>query len=69
MATELEEHYETLKELVGDLGEDVEKFAEKGNKSAGTRARIGLQKIKQVAQAMRGSISEMKHFQDSKKEN
>ncbi|MCU0608837.1 MAG: hypothetical protein MUF22_03595 [Chitinispirillaceae bacterium] len=41
------------------LKAEYEKF-ERGNKSAGTRARKSLQNIKKIAQEIRGSIQEAK---------
>lgn len=46
-----------LKELFALLEEDVVKFFEKENKSAGVRARKSLQKIKKLAQELRLEIS------------
>jgi hypothetical protein len=54
-------HYDEMKALVESLGDDVDKFYNKGNKTAGTRARKTLQDIKTLAQTMRTEI------QDSKK--
>ena len=54
------EQFENLKALVESLGEDVEKFYEKGNGTAGTRVRQGLQEIKKIAQDIRLEISDKK---------
>ncbi len=54
------EKFENLKAIIEGLEEDVKKFNEKGNKTAGTRVRQGLQQIKTVAQELRKEISEKK---------
>ena len=54
-------HYEKLKHLVMDLEEDFRKFHEKGNNAAGTRARQGMQSIKEMAQAIRKDIQDIKN--------
>jgi hypothetical protein len=46
-----------LKELIGSIEADNEKFFEKGTKAAGVRVRKGLQEIKRVAQELRLEIS------------
>jgi ABC-type Zn uptake system ZnuABC Zn-binding protein ZnuA len=55
------EKFENLKALIANIEEDVKKFDEKGNKSAGTRVRQVLQEIKSVAQELRKEISERKN--------
>ncbi len=55
------EQYEKLKELVANLEDDVTKFFEKGNKTAGTRVRKTLQDAKKLAQELRISIQETKN--------
>lgn len=52
--------FEKLRELVNSMEEDVTKFSEKGNSSAGTRVRVALQEIKKVAQEFRIEIQESK---------
>ncbi len=54
------EKFVELKNLVENLSEDVTKFNEKGNKSAGTRVRQGLQDVKKLAQEIRLQISSAK---------
>ena len=49
---------EALEKEIGDLKAEFGKFAEKGNNSAGTRARKVLQNIKKIAQKMRNDIQE-----------
>jgi len=49
-----------IKEIVTSIDEDIEKFYDKGNKSAGIRARVGLQDIKKIAQQIRLDISEVR---------
>jgi hypothetical protein len=51
--TEFEKLFETLKE-------DYAKFIEKGNKTAGTRARKTLQEIRNLAKDTRDEISNVK---------
>ena len=54
-------HYEKLKHRVMDLEGDFRKFYEKGNNAAGTRARQGMQYIKEMAQAIRKDIQDIKN--------
>lgn len=54
--------YDEIKALVDSLGDDMDKFYNKGNKTAGTRARKTLQELKTLAQEIRQEI------QDSKKD-
>ena len=49
-----------IKELIATIEEDATKFYEKGNKSAGTRTRNGLQELKKLAQEFRVEIQEKK---------
>jgi len=51
------QEYETLKRLVAEAEEDVNK-AEGGNKAAGTRVRKKMQDIKSAAQDVRKKILE-----------
>jgi hypothetical protein len=51
------QEYETLKKLVEEAGEDVNKAAG-GNKAAGTRVRKKMQDIKAAAQDVRKKILE-----------
>ena len=50
-----------LKRLVENVSTDMEKFYNKGNKVAGTRARKGLQELKKLAQDIRIEIQEKKN--------
>jgi hypothetical protein len=52
--------YEDLKSLVEDMEADMDKFYNKGNKTAGTRARKSLQELKNMAQDIRVEIQTMK---------
>ena len=54
------EKFQELKTLVESLNEDVTKFSEKGNKSAGTRLRQGMQELKRLAQEIRVEVSAAK---------
>jgi len=54
---------EELKQLVESFEEDYTKFQEKGNKTAGTRARKSLQEIRNFAKDVRMEISEAKKTQ------
>jgi len=49
-----------LKELVSGFESDFNKFSEKGNKAAGTRARKALQEIRNLAKDIRTEISDAK---------
>jgi predicted RNA-binding protein with PIN domain len=55
------ELYEQLKTLVATLEEDVTKFYEKGNKTAGTRIRKSCQEIKNLCQEIRVDVSGKKN--------
>ncbi len=50
-----------LKGLVEDVSAEMEKFYDKGNKAAGTRARKGLQDLKKLAQDIRLEIQSKKN--------
>lgn len=52
---------EEVKSLMTELEEDMEKFYDKGNKAAGTRARKQLQDLKKLAQEIRLEIQEIKN--------
>jgi vacuolar-type H+-ATPase subunit E/Vma4 len=52
---------EELVKLVEEAKTEYEKFTQTGNKSAGTRARGALQKIKSVAQDLRKEIQAKKN--------
>jgi len=50
-----------VKNLTTELEADLEKFYEKGNKAAGTRARKQLQELKKLSQEIRLEIQNMKN--------
>lgn len=50
-----------LKGLVEDVSAEMDKFYNKGNKAAGTRARKGLQDLKKLAQDIRLEIQSKKN--------
>ncbi len=50
-----------VKELMTGLEEDMDKFYNKGNKAAGTRARKQLQDLKKLAQEIRLEIQDEKN--------
>ncbi|WP_234571929.1 histone H1 [Rhodohalobacter sp. 614A] len=52
---------EELNQLISELEPDIDKFYEKGNKAAGTRARKKLQEIKKLSQEVRLEIQDMKN--------
>jgi len=51
---------EELKQMVATFEDDYSKFQEKGNKTAGTRARKSLQEIRNFAKDVRMEISDAK---------
>ncbi|MEQ9308652.1 MAG: histone H1 [Balneolaceae bacterium] len=50
-----------LQALVESVSSEMEKFYDKGNKAAGTRARKGLQDLKKLAQEIRLEIQAQKN--------
>lgn len=60
-------HIQDLENEISMLKEELEKF-DRGNKSAGTRARKVLQNIKRVAQDIRVYIQSAKKTDDGKKD-
>jgi hypothetical protein len=50
-----------IKSLMSELEVDMEKFYDKGNKAAGTRARKQLQDLKKLSQEIRLEIQDMKN--------
>lgn len=50
-----------VKNLMSDLEVDLDKFYNKGNKAAGTRARKALQDLKKLAQDIRLEIQDIKN--------
>jgi len=57
------EKFEELKSLVAALESDADKFYAKRNGAAGTRVRRGMQKLKNMAQAIRAEIQDLKNKQ------
>ncbi|HKJ31781.1 MAG TPA: hypothetical protein VKA34_08130 [Balneolales bacterium] len=57
--------YEDLKSLVEGMESDLDKFYNKGNKTAGTRARKSLQELKNLAQEVRLEIQDLKRNGDA----
>ncbi|MEO1449844.1 MAG: histone H1 [Bacteroidota bacterium] len=55
------EKYAKLKSLVISIEDDFNKFYDKGNKAAGTRARKAMQDVKVLAQDIRKEIQETKN--------
>ncbi|MCA9294014.1 MAG: hypothetical protein KDA20_09395 [Phycisphaerales bacterium] len=53
------EEFESLKQLIVEIEEDIRK-AEGGNKAAGTRVRKQMQDIKNMAQAVRQKVLELR---------
>ena len=53
--------FEDVKNLVDSLEPDFDKFYNKGNKTAGTRVRKGLQDLKNLAQEIRVEIQNRKN--------
>jgi len=56
------ENFKALKELVISLEKDANAFFTKGNKTAGTRLRIALQRSKSLAQEIRNEVSAKKNL-------
>ena len=53
--------FNELKDLVGTIEADAEKFYNAGNKAAGTRVRTGMQALKNLAQEIRKEVQEIKN--------
>lgn len=53
--------YDDVKAMVDEMEDDMVKFYEKGNKTAGTRARKSLQELKKLAQEIRLEIQDIKN--------
>ena len=60
MENQLKEKIGDMKETLNEVEVDVNKFVA-GNKSAGTRVRVELQKIKGLAQECRALISNIRN--------
>ncbi|MCC5915217.1 MAG: histone H1 [Balneolaceae bacterium] len=50
-----------VKNLVSELEQDLDKFYNKSNKAAGTRARKQLQDLKKLSQEIRLEIQDIKN--------
>jgi hypothetical protein len=53
--------FQELKDLITSLEGDIDKFYSKGNSAAGTRVRKGMQDLKNIAQAIRAEVQELKN--------
>jgi hypothetical protein len=53
--------FEELKALIASIEPDADKFYSKGNSAAGTRVRKGMQDLKNIAQAIRAEVQELKN--------
>ena len=53
--------FQELKNLIASLENDADKFYNKGNSAAGTRVRKGMQELKNIAQAIRAEVQELKN--------
>lgn len=53
--------FEELKELIASIEPDADKFYNKGNSAAGTRVRKGMQELKNMAQAIRSEVQDLKN--------
>lgn len=53
--------FEDMKNAIEETQVDVNKFAEKGNNSAGTRVRKAMQTVKNIGQEIRKEISNQKN--------
>ncbi|MBL7851052.1 MAG: histone H1 [Cyclobacteriaceae bacterium] len=53
--------FEELKNLIASIETDADKFYNKGNSAAGTRVRKGMQDLKNIAQAIRAEVQELKN--------
>ena len=58
--------FEEVKKLVEELEGDADKFYNKGNSAAGTRVRKGMQDLKNLSQAIRLEVQEMKNKEAGK---
>jgi hypothetical protein len=53
--------FDELRDLVMSLEGDFQKFYDKQNQAAGTRVRKGMQELKNLAQAIRAEVQDMKN--------
>jgi hypothetical protein len=56
----MEEKFAQIKAILALSEEDMQKFLEKGNKTAGTRLRKNLQQVRELAQDIRKEVLEKK---------
>jgi hypothetical protein len=54
------EKFEELVALLEQTRADADKFFDKGNAAAGTRVRVAMQKVKQLAQDLRIEVQDAK---------
>ena len=54
------EKFEELVALLEQTRADADKFFDKGNAAAGTRVRVSMQRVKQLAQEVRLEVQEAK---------
>ena len=53
--------FEELKAMIAMIEQDADKFYNKANSAAGTRLRKGMQDLKNIAQAIRAEVQELKN--------
>ena len=53
--------FDELRDLVMSLEGDFQKFYDKGNQAAGTRVRKGMQELKNLSQAIRVEVQDIKN--------
>ena len=53
--------FDELKALIASLEGDADKFYNKANSAAGTRVRKGMQDLKNIAQAIRAEVQDLKN--------
>jgi hypothetical protein len=53
--------FDEMKALIASLEGDADKFYNKANSAAGTRIRKGMQDLKNIAQAIRAEVQELKN--------
>ncbi|MFM9840073.1 MAG: histone H1 [Cyclobacteriaceae bacterium] len=59
--------FDELKALIASLEGDADKFYNKLNSAAGTRVRKGMQDLKNIAQAIRAEVQELKNKEEGGK--
>ena len=58
--------FEELKALIAEIELDADKFYNKANSAAGTRVHKGMQDLKNIAQAIRAEVQELKNKEEPK---